>query len=350
VKSGRATLLARTLSSCVVVDDRSALPVFPALQRWMGQWCAFRSFLSTAKAAHTRTHWEKKGRKERMELFIVQKCWFDGPAQHPAVDYPRLFATAADAERVALTSAHLYAAAGGNNNGSATRKVRTVPLRDGGAYGFSAAGCLFWIRRVRAAVVVGVGGDVDGNAAAAATAGGGTIAAAQQQRRPQASRGHCLTDAHGIVGGTGNPHSRRGTERLDGVVFVGDGAAAAAAAAAATTTTQPSSPLTRVAAWPVGPPPPQRTTDDDGGGGGGGGDPTADWPDRATAWPSPIAAAMPKQETNRRPLPRDAQSSWNDPPSSSWQWMVQEGEEGIDNDERPGKRRCHHDVTMMEED
>lgn len=118
------------------------------------------------------------------EFFVVQKCWFDGPHVEPAVDYMALFTNRAKAEETAYQSAHIHA-----KNHQAV--VRTLLMQSG--YAFSAAGKLFWVRRVYAEPPCG------------ALLGSGA---------------HVIL-TKGVIGGTGNSSSRRGSEVVYNRVFVG---------------------------------------------------------------------------------------------------------------------------------
>ncbi|KAL7558630.1 hypothetical protein ACA910_019461 [Epithemia clementina (nom. ined.)] len=121
------------------------------------------------------------------EMYLVQKCWFDGPNVQPPQDYLALFPSRAQAEEVASRTAYIHA-------GQCQAVVRTILLPSG--YAFSAGGDLFWIR----SVVVDVS---NSNNAVASYKGA-----------------HAISN-RGVVGGTGNVNSRRGSEIQTGVVFVG---------------------------------------------------------------------------------------------------------------------------------
>ena len=82
------------------------------------------------------------------DLYIVQVCWFSGPRRFDPVDYPRLFYTHDAAQALAHQSAHLL------SRNHQYEPVRTIPLGSAGSnnnssYGFSVAGALFWVRKVR---------------------------------------------------------------------------------------------------------------------------------------------------------------------------------------------------------
>ena len=124
------------------------------------------------------------------EMFIVQKCWFDGPNVQPPQDYRALFSDRTQAEEVASRSAYMHAE-------HCQAVVRTILL--GNVYAFSAGGDLFWIRSV--AVDVGSNNINTGNSLSCNGA-------------------HAISN-RGVIGGTGNLNSRRGSEVQSGVVFVG---------------------------------------------------------------------------------------------------------------------------------
>ena len=150
-------------------------------------------------------------RCEHTLLYVVQKCWHSGPTQHVPVDMLRLFHTQREAEEAAYHSATAFHEAH-SRPGSGGAAVKTLLLPSypahnpqGSSYGFLACGGLFWVRALRATVVVaGDGGGVCHSAAYA-----------------------ILTE--GVIGGTGNRNSRRGTEACDGRVFGGDATALAIA-------------------------------------------------------------------------------------------------------------------------
>jgi hypothetical protein len=116
------------------------------------------------------------------EFFVVQRCWNDGPHVEPPLDYMALFPLQRQAEETAYQSAHVHAA-----NHQAV--VRTLLLPTG--YAFSAAGKLFWVRRVYAPT------------------------------HYDAATGAHVILTKGVIGGTGNTNSRRGSELTHNRVFVG---------------------------------------------------------------------------------------------------------------------------------
>lgn len=128
---------------------------------------------------------------DQQEFFIVQKCWFDGPHVEAPVDYMALFRSRGQAEEVAYHSAHVHAT-------QRQAVVRTLLLATG--YAFSTAGKLFWVRSVYARG----GGDGQNGGCA-----GGAIAAGA----------HVILN--GVIGGTGNANSRRGSEVARNRVFIG---------------------------------------------------------------------------------------------------------------------------------
>ena len=125
------------------------------------------------------------------EMFIVQKCWFDGPNVQPPQDYLALFSDRAQAENVSSQSAYIHAA-------HHQAVVRTILLPSG--YAFSAAGDLFWIRSVHVNDI-DVGDSCNWN---------GIL-----------HKGAHVISNRGVIGGTGNVNSRRGSETKENVVFVG---------------------------------------------------------------------------------------------------------------------------------
>ena len=137
--------------------------------------------------------------------YLVQRCWFEGPHVEPSVDYLAVFPSQNQAETVTYQSAHKYAQMmmqGNNSNTCSGAVVRTLLLPTG--YGCSAAGKLFWVRRVLVEAPGGPG-----------PAGGGQPSAASS------SSGAHVIITNGIIGGTGNNNSRRGTEAESNCVFVG---------------------------------------------------------------------------------------------------------------------------------
>jgi hypothetical protein len=156
----------------------------------------------------------------KQTYYIVQRCWFDGPHVSPPVDYMALFPNQNSAESCAYESAHSYNSTQPSNQQSV---VRTLLLPSG--FACSAAGKLFWVRRVIADLVMG------GESSSAAGA-------------------HCIL-RNGIVGGTGNANSRRGSETETDCVFAGADSHARAQLALAQQPWQPGA--NTVISWlPVG--------------------------------------------------------------------------------------------------
>ena len=183
-------------------------------------------------------------------LYVVQRCWHSGRQQYAPCDLLRLFHTQKEAEEIAYHSAKAFhnayvatatATASSNNGSNHTANlvgVKTLMLPSypshnpqGSSYGFLACGCLFWVRCLKATIVT------------AATSPPPISASyhlqQQQQQQQQGGRGGggdkgegetmviCGTQAYailteGVIGGTGNRNSRRGTEICDGRVFGGD--------------------------------------------------------------------------------------------------------------------------------
>lgn len=138
-------------------------------------------------------------RMER-EFFIVQRCWHSGPQQHQPLDYLRLFEARSEAEEAAYHSAHAWC----RKQSPQDPNVKTLLLpsspqhrgtgtSSGASYGFIANGSMFWIRPIYASIT----DQAHGQAYAVVT--------------------------EGVIGGTGNRMSRRGTEVSRGRVFIGAG-------------------------------------------------------------------------------------------------------------------------------
>jgi len=145
-------------------------------------------------------------------MYVVQKCWHSGPKQHVPVDMLRLFPSQREAEEAAYHSAETFHEHPGSttSSGLKTLLLPSYPAHNpkGSSYGFLARGALFWVRALRATVVT-----------ASSNATNGTTCQSQAYA--------ILTE--GVIGGTGNRNSRRGTEVCDGRVFGGDAAARAIA-------------------------------------------------------------------------------------------------------------------------
>lgn len=135
---------------------------------------------------------------QEVPVYIVQRCWFDGP-QKPnepvSVDLRRIFTDCQVAEQVAIQSANAYCSSKNNhsNNGnSEAATVSTILLNthnSATSYAFATSGKLFWVRRCFAA---------------AAAAGASMISPA----------GAVCSITEGVIGGTGNPRSSRGNEQV----------------------------------------------------------------------------------------------------------------------------------------
>ena len=132
-------------------------------------------------------------------LFVLRASWFEGPHFQPSIDLPLLFFNQSAAEQVALQSAQVY---------SQQHPVRTI--LNGNDYSFATRGRLFWIRCIEATIVH------------------------DQLQPPQTlstefshqQQAYCIMARH-VIGGTGNPNSRRGTEHRQGCVVVASNKAAA---------------------------------------------------------------------------------------------------------------------------
>ncbi|GKY96465.1 hypothetical protein MPSEU_000606500 [Mayamaea pseudoterrestris] len=136
-----------------------------------------------------------------VSLFIVGKSWFDGPRFEASKDLPLLFANRALADNVASQSAHAYAR---------QEPVRTIPLKSNGEeveYAFSTRGKLFWVRRVNALVIKQL-------------PTGQSFSNASTQAHALADlQAYCIIN-YQVIGGTGNPNSRRGSEHREGCVVL----------------------------------------------------------------------------------------------------------------------------------
>jgi hypothetical protein len=136
------------------------------------------------------------------EFFIVQRCWHSGPQQHQPLDYLRLFDARSDAEEAAYHSAHAWSRKQSPQDPSVKtlllpsspqqqQQNRGSTTSSGASYGFIANGSMFWIR----SIYVSITDHTNEQAYAVVT--------------------------EGVIGGTGNRMSRRGTEVCRGRVFVG---------------------------------------------------------------------------------------------------------------------------------
>jgi hypothetical protein len=170
-----------------------------------------------------------KDSSQSIIMYVVQRCWHSGPKQYNPVDLLRLFHTQREAEEAAFHSAKAFNNAWVKDSPSKTKScVKTLMLPSyphhnpqGSSYGFLSYGCLFWVRCLRTTIVT----------------------AKSQYNNPflntwnKSSNGVCASEAYailteGIIGGTGNKNSRRGTETCDGLVFGGDALAYSIAAEA----------------------------------------------------------------------------------------------------------------------
>jgi hypothetical protein len=120
-----------------------------------------------------------------VSVFIVQKCWFDGPQFRPSMDLPIVFVHLSVAEQVASQSAHVY---------SQHEPVRTI--RNGNEYSFATRGSLFWVRSAEA-----------------------LVADLVESSSSEALAAYCMVRQY-IIGGTGNPNSRRGSEHKQGCIVL----------------------------------------------------------------------------------------------------------------------------------
>ena len=132
------------------------------------------------------------------ELFIVQRCWHSGPTQYEPLDAGRLFLTQRDAEEFAYHSAHAWRRCHSPTGGEPSVKTLLLPSypahnKTGSSYGFIARGSLFWVRSLIATV----------------------------HNQTCTFEAYAVT-TEGVIGGTGNRMSRRGTEIPSGRVFVGE--------------------------------------------------------------------------------------------------------------------------------
>lgn len=137
------------------------------------------------------------------ELFVVQRCWHSGPHQYEPLDLMRLFLTQRDAEEAAYHSAHAWCR---YHKPDDEPQVKTLLLSSytthntsGSSYGFIAYGSLFWVRSLYA-ITNGTSDSTD-------------------SRDITAQEGYAVV-TEGVIGGTGNRMSRRGTEVSSGRVFI----------------------------------------------------------------------------------------------------------------------------------
>jgi hypothetical protein len=148
-------------------------------------------------------HLSNNSTNPTIPLFIVQKSWFDGPRCESSKDLPLLFVNRNMAEQVAGQSAHAYAR---------QEPVRTV-LSGGADYAFAARGILSWVRCVEANVAdapLAIAMNTILKQPFSITTSSITL------NSPQA---YCAVTCH-VIGGTGNPNSRRGSERRENCVAI----------------------------------------------------------------------------------------------------------------------------------
>jgi hypothetical protein len=149
------------------------------------------------------SHPRSRGR----ELFVVQRCWHSGPHQYQPMDMMRLFATQRDAEEAAYHSCHAWCR---YHKPHMEPQVKTLLLprypagssNAGTSYGFVAFGSLFWVRSLHVTT-------------------NSTSVPSENMWDWYAQEAFCVV-TEGVIGGTGNRMSRRGTEIADGRVFVAE--------------------------------------------------------------------------------------------------------------------------------
>jgi len=138
-----------------------------------------------------------------------------------------LFPTQREAEEAAYHSAKAFheAHAKPSSGSLKTLMLPSYPAHNpqGSSYGFLACGGLFWVRAVRATVAT-AGGDRSNNTNINSNNNNNT------NINNNTNSGMCHSAAYailteGVIGGTGNRNSRRGTEVCDGRVFGGDATA-----------------------------------------------------------------------------------------------------------------------------
>jgi hypothetical protein len=150
-------------------------------------------------------------------LYVVQRCWHSGPQQYQPLDFLRLFHTQQDAEEAAYHSAHAWSRQvqhGRNDFPIKTLLLPSYPAHNpqGSSYGFIACGTLFWVRALKATLITArhhnrmfdINNNNDSN----------------DQSCCHSAVYAVVTE--GVIGGTGNHNSRRGTEVCEGRVFGGD--------------------------------------------------------------------------------------------------------------------------------
>jgi len=154
------------------------------------------------------------------ELFVVQRCWHSGPHQYQPMDMMRLFTTQRDAEEAAYHSCHAWCRYQKPHTEPQVKTlllprypVATTGNQPGTSYGFVAFGSLFWVRSIT----------VTTNHSAATN----RMMMMNPTFIPEnlwewnAQDAFCVV-TEGVIGGTGNRMSRRGTEISVGRVFVAE--------------------------------------------------------------------------------------------------------------------------------
>jgi hypothetical protein len=140
------------------------------------------------------------------ELFVVQRCWHSGPHQYQPMDMMRLFTTQRDAEEAAYHSSHAWCR---YHKPHSEPQVKTLLLPrhsarngTGTSYGFVAFGGLFWVRSLLPTT-------------------NSLSPPCENQWEWNAEEAFCVV-TEGVIGGTGNRMSRRGTEIAEERVFVSE--------------------------------------------------------------------------------------------------------------------------------
>lgn len=164
-------------------------------------------------------------------LYAVQRYRHSGPRHYAPMDMLRLFHNQREAEEAAYHSAKAFYEAtntGANTNtNSSSSSIKTLLLPSslpsnnpqGSSFGFLASGGLFWVRALRATIIT-TGVEIE------------THPVSESQSNSQShshNRPFYAIMTEGVIGGTGNPNSRRGMEIGDGRVFGGDATACAIA-------------------------------------------------------------------------------------------------------------------------
>jgi hypothetical protein len=134
-------------------------------------------------------------------LYVVQKCWLDGPRYAQPIDCGRLWTSSDAATQFAHASATQYASIVQHKKLNNSGRINTSPtvrtlLLDNRQYGFATSGRLFWVRAVQVPLCPCYSGEYPRTMTAALTASTTALV-----------RLH-----HGVVGGTEAGAGRRGTE------------------------------------------------------------------------------------------------------------------------------------------